>query len=87
MVGRMYVLAEDEKVLVVILASDADATLSKVQKTVAERNQKCYIYVAWSKYATGYWLLAHIYINFISRKGLVYEDKIARKLKTKLLKF
>lgn len=42
----MYVPAEDEKVLVVILASDADATLSKVQKTVAERNQKCYICVA-----------------------------------------
>ena len=34
----MYVPAEDEKVLAVILASDADATLSKVQKTVAERN-------------------------------------------------
>ena len=38
MLERMYLLAEDEKVLVVILASAEDTTPTKVQRAVAEAN-------------------------------------------------
>lgn len=38
MLRRMYVLAEDEKMLVVVLTSVEDTTPKKVQKTEVEEN-------------------------------------------------
>ena len=38
MLRRMYVLAEDEKILVVVLTSVEDTTPKKVQKTEVEEN-------------------------------------------------
>ena len=38
MLRRVYVLGEDEKMLVVVLASVEDTTPEKVQKTKAEEN-------------------------------------------------
>ena len=38
MLRRMYVFAEDEKILVVVVASVEDTTPEKVQKSEAEEN-------------------------------------------------